>query len=274
MNFILGNGPLSDFMDGNDELIRLTALKAAKDAAEHIAGQSAKKTPTAIGAFALYTWGSLAFLSLMFAFAIGVSPNTFVWQPARIAKFDEVKPRSPGDLQDTALVKVTKSMPLPPRPDHHPSALPDTMPDETPKALPEPLPVPVPVDMARGGQDGQLKKHLDGLETGSIEKSDGNELRPFPTDQLASSFYAVDLGGANAVTPLVDRYAALLKRAPGLFSDLEPRIQLTGQDGKLEARLVAGPFSTQGEIAVFCRAVRLQLTIDCKQSAFEGESIR
>ena len=81
-------------MDSNDELIRLTALKAAKDAAEHIASQNSPKRPGAVGVFALYTWGSLAFLSIMFAFAIGVSPNTFVWQAATIAKFDQVKPRS------------------------------------------------------------------------------------------------------------------------------------------------------------------------------------
>ncbi|MGI9364567.1 MAG: hypothetical protein ACR2O8_05245 [Rhizobiaceae bacterium] len=263
---------MSDFMDSNDELIRLTALKAAKDAAEHIAGQTAKKTPTATGAFALYTWGSLAFLSLIFAFAIGVSPHTFVWQPARIAKFDQVKPRSPSETKDTALVEVSRSIPVQPRSDHHPAAFVDSSPNKSAKALPEPL--PVPVNLARDGDDNRLQQHRDSMETGSIEKVDGNELQPMPTNQLASSFFAVDLGGADAVTPLVDRYAALLKRAPGLFSGLEPRIQLTGQDGKLEARLVAGPFSTSEDIAMFCRAVRLQLTIDCKKSTFEGESVR
>ena len=231
-------------------MIRLAALKAARDAAEHMVKNSARKNANAVGAFALYTWGSLAFVSAMFVAVIGLSPSGLIPQPESLAQ--KVPARE---------VQQAKSEPV----------LPEEQADlvvelEKPE-LPEVKPPKVKIVETK--QD--LK--LDTISTGSVEEITEEQLQPYPEAPLPEILFAVDIGGAKSATPLIHRYIALKRRAPDLFGHLEARIQVQGRGSSLEARLVAGPFATQDEVAYFCRAIRLRLTLDCSMSTFEGEAI-
>ena len=67
-----GSRPLPDTMSAEDTVIRIAALKAAKDAADHMVKTNPPKPSGSVGAFALYTWGSLALVSAFYAAVLGI----------------------------------------------------------------------------------------------------------------------------------------------------------------------------------------------------------
>ena len=261
-------------MSAEDEVIRIAALKAARDAADHLVKSSAYKNTNSVGAFALYTWGSLAFVSAMFAAVIGINPSNLISQPVTLAENELVLNSAPTAMVST--VPVVKKVSPKAKRETEPLAPPELAanPDkeraaklEIP-ALPEiQLPKVELVETSQGFD-------IDSLRTGAVGLNDETPLQAFPEAQLPEILFAVDIGGAKSATPLINRYAALRRRAPDLFDRLEPRIQVQGHGTSLEARLVAGPFSSQADVAQFCRAVRLRLTLDCSLATFEGEVIQ
>jgi hypothetical protein len=260
-------------------VIRIAALKAAKDAADHMVKNHTTKTPNSVGAFALYTWGSLALVSAAYVAVVGINLDSLTFQLPQSPQLARVEaPAKPKVLQVPAVVEVQV-----------PNA-PEVAKIETPKntlmenkikadlpselsELPAPLApkVELPKDhLAVFEADPQI----DELRTGSVNAFSEEDLQPFPEDVLPEDLFAVDIGGGKAVAPLIGRYSALKRRAPDLFSGLEPRIQLKGANSTLEARLVAGPFTSKNQVARFCRSLRLRLTVDCTMSSFEGDTIQ
>ena len=241
---------MSDSASAEDEVIRLAALKAARDAAEHMVKNSAQKNTNAVGAFALYTWGSLAFVSAMFVAVVGLSPSGLVPQPNPMAESDQTKK-----------VQLARTEPVEPQKQEE-VAVKLEKPDLPEVELPK-------VKMVKTKQD--LK--LDTFSTGAVEEAREEQLQASPEALPPEMLFAVDIGGADSATPLIQRYIALRRRAPDLFGQLEGRIQMQGRGSAPAVRLVAGPFATQNEVAYFCRAIRLRLTLDCAISTFEGQAI-
>jgi len=93
--------------------------------------------------------------------------------------------------------------------------------------------------------------------------------QPFPADNAMGA----TIGLSDSIPALAERYAALQRRAPDLFETVEPLVELVEGDNRLEARLVAGPFSQEAEMAEFCRAIKLRITIDCSAGDYTGEPL-
>lgn len=249
---------MPDSTSAEDTVIRIAALKAARDAADHMVRTSVQKNSNSVGAFALYTWGSLAFVSAIFAAVIGFSPTNIAPDSIRLAenrpalkqpvrKFDAPSKAAEVKIADKpveVLVKLEKPV------------------------LPE---VKLPkIKLVETRQEFAI----DTQSTGSVAAHQQQDLQPFPEDPLPEILFGVDIGGAKSASPLIQRFAALKRRAPDLFQELEPRLQVKGQGQSLEARLIAGPFTSRSDVAHFCRAVRLRLTVDCTLSTFEGQSFQ
>ncbi|MDD9910658.1 MAG: hypothetical protein OXR62_13335 [Ahrensia sp.] len=81
------------------------------------------------------------------------------------------------------------------------------------------------------------------------------------------------IAASDSVPELRGQLAALRKRAPDLFSNLAPLVSLHEVNGRLEARLIAGPFDDADDLSRFCRSMRLQLTMDCAKSAYSGSPL-
>ena len=262
---------MPDTTSAEDTVIRIAALKAAKDAADHMVKNNPPKTSSSVGAFALYTWGSLALVSAFYAAVLGIDLENLDFQAPRIAFLEDsaTKPTAttnqPQDAPQKPLLAKSDVEPLP-------SDIDAKLRNEL-SELPAPLvpKVELPKDHLAAIDNEPL---IDDIQTGAIPTFDEEELQPFPDDVLPENLFAVDIGGAKAVAPLIGRYSALRRRAPDLFTDLEPRIQLKGANNSLEARLVAGPFTSKQQVAQFCRSLRLRLTVDCAMSSFEGDTIQ
>lgn len=278
-----------------DTAVRIAAMKAAKDAAEEFARQSAKSRRGSIGAFALYTWGSLAFISAIFALVLGVFPDSYQFIPTTIAENQEPRIFSranPPMETNTPVDTATDTVVATPNPEVVPVLRTDPNRDlvilaeeqpidvsslkpvqeapVTPRAAPAlpqtpslPQPPPQPV---------HLKPTLpvDDIQTGSVDPNEA-------TTTGLNTILGVEIGSAGDASQLVNRYSALKRRAPDLFAALELRIRVApAQVGQEIARseLIAGPFASKADVADFCRSIRLRLTIDCAEATFAGERIQ
>ena len=233
---------MTDTTSAEDTVIRIAALKAAKDAADHMVRTNPPKKSNSVGAFALYTWGSLALVSAFYAAVLGIDLENLDFQANNIFRLEV-----PSDL-DAKLRNELSELPAP--------------------LVPK---VELPQEHMAAVENDPL---VDDFQTGAITRFEDEELQPFPDDVLPENLFAVDIGGAKAVAPLIGRYSALRRGAPDLFTDLEPRIQLKGANSSLEARLIAGPFTSEQQVSAFCRSLRLRLTVDCALSSFEGDTIQ
>lgn len=262
---------MPDTTNAEDTVIRIAALKAAKDAADHMVKTNPPKPSSSVGAFALYTWGSLALVSAFYAAVLGIDLENLDFQAPQFAIFEDTAPS-----QTTSMAQAPETPEAPQLAKTVVQALPsdiDSKLREELSELPAPLvpKVELPSDHLAALEADPL---VDDIQTGSIPTLEDEEFQPFPDDILPENLFAVDIGGAKAVAPLIGRYSALKRRAPDLFTDLEPRIQLKGANNSLEARLVAGPFTSKQQVAQFCRSLRLRLTVDCAMSSFEGDTIQ
>lgn len=262
---------MTDTTSAEDTVIRIAALKAAKDAADHMVRTSPPKKSNSVGAFALYTWGSLALVSAFYAAVLGIDLENLDFQAPQIAIFQDAAPQQAAieleTNEETQLSLLAQS-----EVQELPSDLDTKLRNEL-SQLPAPLvpKVELPEEHIAAVEDDPL---VDDIQTGAIPRFEDEELQPFPDDVLPENLFAVDIGGAKAVAPLIGRYSALRRRAPDLFTDLEPRIQLKGANSSLEARLIAGPFTSEQQVSAFCRSLRLRLTVDCALSSFEGDTIQ
>ena len=259
-----------------DEVIRTVALKAAKDAADHMFKKNATKVPNSMGTFALFNWGSLVLVCAVYATVLGINLEDLTFQLPQVAQVDaplekhtvvKVQPSSDSVPDGAIALKVAKL-----DTDQRTSTPNVSLPAEL-SELPAPLvsKAEQQVDQVAAIQDDRF---IDDLQTGSVKAFSEEDLQPFPDDILPVNLFAMDIDGAKAIAPLIGRYSALKRWAPDLFSDLEPRIQLKGTNASLEARLIAGPFTSQNQVAQFCRSLRLRLTVDCTMSSFEDDTIQ
>ncbi|NKB52440.1 MAG: hypothetical protein GKR97_09480 [Rhizobiaceae bacterium] len=276
---------MPESLSTEETVIRVAALKAAKDAADHMVKNSVQKHSNSVGAFALYTWGSLAFVSAVFATVIGISPDAIITQPAAIADtttqdtvvkrdFAKVEADSEALIESTETPATTEAA-TPARTEAAAATSTTQLPEQTTDTvelikpdLPEILPPKRQLVKTKKATD------LDDRSTGSINRQAEQIAKPFEEALRPEFLFAVDIGGATSASPLVGRYAAMKRRAPDLFEGLEPRIQVKGKNQDLEARLIAGPFTSATQVAQFCRSLRLRLTVDCTISAFQGDIIR
>ena len=255
-----------------DTAVRIAAMKAAKDAAEDMVRKTARSRRNSAGVFALYTWGSLALICTVFAVVLGVFPDSYQFIPTTIAENQEpkiisranppmnaVKPAN--DEPETELVthdraaetevaetklddaKKTKTDPNgdlvvnledQPTPNEQPQqgnleANLSPQPPLTPP-LPQTLPVPQPLDV---------------IQTGAISPDESSTPNEESKSKTPKTFLGVNIGSDQNVELLVNRYAALKRRAPDLFSNLEPRIQ----PGPVDAG------ESGGNVPVDCRSL-------------------
>ena len=192
------------------------------------------------GAFALYTWGALAFASVVFATTMGIfpelmdTPNNF-GSAAIVAQNDKSVETSP-DI-------VAPRLALKPR---------NTLPKRDLASVPD--------------RNIQI---ADPVSTASLPPASKKQTQAI----VPSLSLGVDIGHSSNVSDLAVRYLALSKRAPDIFQGISPLVQLSGDGNKLQAKLIAGPFSSQAQLATFCREIRLRMTIDCAQTTYRGDDI-
>lgn len=122
----------------------------------------------------------------------------------------------------------------------------------------------------------ETSKPADPLTTATAE-GEVEEVNVAPL-QTAQTFPGDDAMGAtiglsDSIPELAQRYAALQRRAPDLFETVQPLVELVEGSTRLEARLVAGPFSQEAELAEFCRAIKLRITIDCSAGDYSGDPL-
>lgn len=211
---------------------RDVAKKAARAAAEDMVRQNKRQT----GLFALYTWGSLAFVSAMVAIA------AVLFQAGLGNKDIVVQKEAPG-LGTVSIVGISE----------------DAMRQPETEPLPENTAVNLPVDKLTTGSIAQPKEPVAEREIAAVQTS-------------PAAVFGVDIGHSNTDLDLLHRYVSLKRRAPDLFEAVAPRLQ-RNEDGSTNVRLIAGPFSSKSEVSTFCRSVKLRLTIECSAAPYAGESI-
>ena len=108
--------------------------------------------------------------------------------------------------------------------------------------------------------------------TGPVDPLMTAAVRSPMTAPPATGMFGGRIGRDTSVTALVDRYTALARRQPDLFAGLEPLIAFDETGTSLAADLIAGPFEQRSDAALFCRVMRLQLTIECETEAYRGDA--
>ena len=227
----------------SDEISKSKARAAARAALEDMFLTPTQKSRTT--SFALYTWAGLAVLSAAVALTIGLVPN--------------------GSQQDTQIVASVSG------------TFSDDLPDITKTEFPK---LPTASVVAESDQKKLLEERpdLDATTTAAIAPE---EIAPAPIEavpiaepqSVANEGLGVDIGGSNSIPTLAIRFKALQVRSPELFAGLNPLVRFSESQGRLDARLIAGPFTSSQQLADFCRSVRLQLTLDCKQTDYQGDPI-
>lgn len=212
-------------------------MRAARAAAQDALHRKRQQKTARVGAIALYTWGALAFVSIVAAATIGFFPASEPQGGSQAAS-------SNVDVQQAAEGNTNRAD------------------EETVAAAREQF-----ERFLRSDPD------IDELSTGGVTPQN---TRPVENARAGSdgAGLGVDLGEVSDLPTLKLRFEAMKRRSSALFEDKVPLILRDETSALKTARLVVGPFSNQAELAEFCRAIRLQLTIDCKQTAYEGASLR
>ncbi len=240
---------------------REDARRAAKEAAGDFLQRHRTPSNSRSDRVAVYTWAGLAVVSAVVATTAGLSPG--LQSGGSNVGEDLVAERiQPSDTLNTSDKIIVAEAPVTARPAEKTS--PATLsPLETP--APETV-VSIPDQVATLDDPG-----IDTTTTGSVTAAKPPKTTtPLPVPALA---LGVDIGRSTSIPALRARFLALQNRAPDLFSALTPLANLRERNGNLEARLIAGPFATPKQVSEFCRAVKLQLTVDCKQSIYQGDPI-
>jgi len=209
------------------------------------------------GSLALYAWAGIAAISALtacFTFIIPISKS-----PVKIVK-------KPG-------FAVGQPVEIARRPDI-----------VAPKESPKPVAVAAKRDTAIDDAevDKLLEKYrektdeIDSQTTaataGETQELAVEELRPtqpFPGGDAVGAI----IGLSKSIPVLAQRYAALQRRAPDLFEAIDPLVEVVDDGDRMEVRLVAGPFAEQRELADFCRALKLRITVDCSAGDYAGEPL-
>ncbi len=239
------------------EFSRKKARRAASDAAQTILSDLERKQSRRNGAVALYTWGALALLSGAIAATIGLLPNSNPSNTTTIVAQTDPAPRPTPPIEVVQGVADEKT------PEDLASSQTSSL-DELARSAPEPS-----EPFSREEVDQVLNEaELEENTTASVPRE--NEVTP--ADQPTAR-YGVEIGDSKSVPQLAQRYSALHRRAENLFAGLTPLVRLQEDATGMSARLIAGPFSSRQEMAQFCRTMKLRLTVECKESAYEGDPL-
>ena len=220
-------------------LSQVSARKAARDAANNFEKQGSNSAIGKAGAFALYTWGSLALASVIFAGFMGLSPELVVSKQP----MERMASASPADYT----IQTSPDIKLP----RYVEGTSITPPQQQIAAI-----------------DQDILQNVDTMSTGSINPVAGSEDVSQPSMSLG-----VNIGHSPEVNKLLIRYKALSNRAPEIFRGLEPLLQSGYNEDNTQTSLIMGPFSSQSQLATFCREIRLRLTIDCTQAKYQGNNL-
>jgi hypothetical protein len=88
---------------------------------------------------------------------------------------------------------------------------------------------------------------------------------------LTQTTFGVDLGSETSFGGLRTRWDNLRKQYPEL-GRLSPRISARDKNGKVELRLIAGPFSNAADAAKACASLLTKGTL-CDGGLFEGQRL-
>ncbi len=83
---------------------------------------------------------------------------------------------------------------------------------------------------------------------------------------------AIDLGGYRTVGSLKRSWADMADRYAEFGGEIEPLARLRETENGMEARLVAGPYSTQGDAAKACLRLRA-LGVNCSVTGYTGQPL-
>lgn len=115
---------------------------------------------------------------------------------------------------------------------------------------------------------------FDSVTTGAIPKPGSETAATETPDEEKGETYGVNIGSSNSIPLLIERYRSLVKRAPDLFDGIGGRVRMAETSGQLQAQLIAGPFKSAESVAMFCRSIKLQLTVDCNVAIYGGDRIK
>ena len=221
------------------EAARQAALKAASD----ILRQRKQETPKHQGVFALYAWGVVAFISVLFAVTATLVPGS-----------DEPLPLVAESIKLQTPVEVEKELTSADSIDTTVTGAIDTLTPQTTE--------PETIDVA--------DKEIEEIE---LKEDVEDDEKLIASTAPSGIILGVDLGSAGSIPLLRNRYVAMKRRAPDLFSNMTPLVAMNEEEQELIARLVVGPFDTSVKVVEFCRKIRLRLTVDCTPTDYEGGSI-
>lgn len=170
----------------------------------------------------------------------------------------------------SSIAKTARTKSPAPR-DVTPAAAPAEAPVAAPATPPMP-PVPIAAPQQRKAASGQRKASADAaLTTGSIPADPQPAAAGGPAGAERTDF-AVDLGGFSSLATLAKGWSDLREQQKELLGDLAPRASLSDKDGRLEVRLVAGPFANAAHAITLCAQLQARGR-PCQPTLFVGQPV-
>lgn len=223
-----------------------TAKRAANFAAQEIANEMNRVQQPSTGRFALFTWGALAGFCMLLGAGAVLYPQLIGPLPFA-GDVDLIAQEPNGDTR--ADIVMAPEGPALPTPGNSVSVSGDLLDGRTNKTA-----------LRTNLSDELTTSSLPNLATDAALGGDS---------QNDSPKLGARIGISGDLVQMTNSYRALERRVPDLFHQMSPRVGLHGQQNAL----IAGPFSSKQEIAVFCRNVKLRLTLECQQTDFTGEPL-
>ena len=90
--------------------------------------------------------------------------------------------------------------------------------------------------------------------------------------RLESTEFGIDLGGFASLATLNKGWSDISTRQKDLLADLAPRASLSDQNGRLEVRLVAGPFANAAHAITLCAQLQAKGQ-SCQPTLFVGQPV-
>jgi len=90
--------------------------------------------------------------------------------------------------------------------------------------------------------------------------------------ELSKSLFGIDLGGYASLGTLRDGWAEFALKNPEASKGLKPLTGMSERDGKLEARLIAGPFTNVADAVKVCAGLMAKGS-PCQPTLFAGQPL-
>ncbi|MEM1046000.1 MAG: SPOR domain-containing protein [Pseudomonadota bacterium] len=114
------------------------------------------------------------------------------------------------------------------------------------------------------------QKRPDPVTTASIPATEPTE--PSPDQRPERTEFAIDLGGYASLATLAKGWRDLKTKQKALVGDLAPRASLSDKNGRLEVRLVAGPFANAAHAITLCAQLQAAGRA-CQPTLFIGQPV-